>query len=65
MSAGQDPIMIIGPGIPPAGRVATVEAVPIPEPDFEVLGVRPVKHAAAPMLMVDLRCATQAALRST
>jgi len=54
MSAGQDPIMIIGPGIPPAGRVATVEAVPIPEPDFEVLGVRPLKHAAAPMLMVDL-----------
>jgi uncharacterized protein DUF6084 len=54
MSAEREPVMIIGPGIPPAGQVATVEAVPIPEPDFEVLGVRPVKHAAAPMLMVDL-----------
>jgi hypothetical protein len=26
-----------------------------PEPDFEVLGVRPLRHAAAPMLMLDLQ----------
>jgi hypothetical protein len=27
----------------------------IPEPEFEVLGARPVKYAAAPMLMLDLQ----------
>ena len=27
----------------------------IPEPDFEVLGARPVRHAAAPMLALDLQ----------
>src|SRR5262249_46213961 len=27
----------------------------VPEPDFEVLGARPVKYAAAPMLTIDLQ----------
>jgi hypothetical protein len=35
----------------------TVEVPPavVPEPDFEVMGARPIRHAAAPMLSLDLR----------
>ena len=35
----------------------SVEVPPavVPEPDFEVTGARPVRHAAAPMLALDLR----------
>ncbi|HEY2771822.1 MAG TPA: DUF6084 family protein [Solirubrobacteraceae bacterium] len=36
--------------------VSTTSQEPlVPEPDFEVLGARPVKYAAAPMLYVDLQ----------
>src|SRR5271169_1222874 len=28
-----------------------------PQPEFELLGARPLRHAAAPMLMLDLRVA--------
>lgn len=30
-------------------------AATAPEPEFEVLGARPIRHAAAPMLMLDLQ----------
>jgi hypothetical protein len=30
-------------------------APPVPEPEFEVLGAHPVRHAAAPMLALDLQ----------
>jgi hypothetical protein len=32
-----------------------IGASPAPEPDFAVIGARPVRHAAAPMLAVDLQ----------
>jgi hypothetical protein len=31
-----------------------VEPVTVPDPDFGVLGARPVRHAATPMMMLDL-----------
>ena len=37
--------------MPPAGGTVP----PVPEPEFEVLGVRPLRHAAAPTLLLDLR----------
>jgi hypothetical protein len=38
--------------VPPAGAAPDPAA---PEPEFEVLGARPVRYAAAPMLMFDLQ----------
>jgi hypothetical protein len=49
LSGGPDPASNgpepAGPEVSPSG----------PEPDFEVLGARPLRHAAAPMLMLDLQ----------
>jgi hypothetical protein len=37
------------------GQAAESAAPAIPEPDFEVLGAHPVRHAAVPMLALDLQ----------
>lgn len=48
----------VAQGAPAAAEPMPAAAEPMPagpEPEFEVLGVRPLRHAAAPMLMLDLR----------
>ena len=47
--------MSVQPDIVPPDPGVAEPASTGPEPDFEVLGVRPLRHAAAPMLMLDLQ----------
>ena len=53
-------------GVPTAPAAVTPKPEPVaPEPDFAIEGARALRHAAAPMLALDLRISDQSGCRST